>query len=63
VKRVFAAELAVFVHFKSVRIVLFVFGRVVVSLLAFRAGECDFDAHFGTSYYNAKLNEKASVCK
>ena len=48
-KRVLAAELAILVHFKSVGIVLFVLGCVIVSLLAFRAGECDLDAHFGTS--------------
>jgi hypothetical protein len=49
VKRVFAAELAIFLHFKSVGIVLFVLGCVIVSLLAFRAGESDFNAHIGTS--------------
>jgi len=49
VKRVLAAELAVFLHFKSVGIVLFVFCCVIVSLLAFRAGESDFNAHIGTS--------------
>ena len=31
------------------RRVLFVLLRVVVALLAFRASECDFDSHFGTS--------------
>ena len=61
VKRVLAAELAVFLHFKSVRIVLFVFGCVIVSLLAFCAGESDFDAHFGTSCKSLRL-KKASVC-
>lgn len=49
-KRVLAAELAVFVHFKSVGIVFLVLGRVIISLLAFRAGEGNFNAHFGTSY-------------
>ena len=47
--RVLTAELAVFAHFKSVGIVLFVLGCVIVSLLAFRAGESDFNAHIGTS--------------
>lgn len=50
VKRVLAAELAVFVHFKSVGIVLFVFGSVVVSLFAFRACQNYFIlTHVGTS--------------
>ena len=49
-KRVLAAELAVFVHFKSVGIVLFVFGSVVVPLFAFRACQNYFFlTHVGTS--------------
>jgi hypothetical protein len=60
VKRVLAAELAILLHFKSVGIVLFVFGCVIVSLLAFRAGESDFDAHFGTSCKSLRL--KKSLC-
>ena len=46
---VFAAEPAVFVHFQSVRIVLFVFDSVVIALLALGAGQDDFDSHNGTS--------------
>jgi hypothetical protein len=45
-----AAEFAVLVHFKSVGVILLVLGRVVVSLLAFAARQCDLDSHyFGTS--------------
>ena len=43
--RVFLAEAAVLVHLKSVGVVLFVFHRVVVSLLALGAGKCDFYSH------------------
>ena len=54
---VFAAETAVFVDLKSVRIVLLVFFSVIVSLLAFRAGERNLDSHFfGTSYLNLELS-------
>jgi len=50
VKRVLAAELAVFIHFKSVGIVLFVFGSIVVPLFAFRACQNYFIlTHVGTS--------------
>jgi len=42
---VFAAEAAILVHLKSVRVVLFVLHRVVIALLAFCARECDFDSH------------------
>jgi len=47
---VLAAETAVFVHFKPVRVVLFVFCRVVISLLAFVASEGYFYSHRGTSF-------------
>ena len=51
---VLAAELAVFAEFKSVRIVSLVLCGIIVSLLAFRAGESNFDSYvtchtFGTS--------------
>ena len=46
---VFLAESAILVHLQPVRRVFLVFLRVVVALLAFRASECDFDSHFGTS--------------
>ena len=45
------AETAILVHFKSVRIVLLVLDSVVIALLAFSAGQCDFNSHFGTSVY------------
>jgi hypothetical protein len=47
-----SAESAVLVHLKSVGRVLFVLHRVVVALLAFRAGQSDFDSHNGTSIIN-----------
>ena len=61
---VLAAETAVLFHFKSVRIVLLVFLCVIISLLAFSAGECNFDSHyfrhllieFGSSPLNTSLN-------
>ena len=42
---VFAAETAVFVDLKSVRIVLLVFFCVIVSLLALGASERNLDSH------------------
>ena len=42
----FAAESAVLVELKAIGIVLFVLKRVVVSLLALCAGQCDLNAHF-----------------
>ena len=42
----FAAETAVLVHFKSVRIILLVFVCVIISLLALGACQCDLDSHF-----------------
>ena len=44
------AELAVLVHFKSVRVVLLVFLGVVIALLAFCASHCYLYSHIGTSY-------------
>ena len=46
---VFATEAAVLVHLKLIRGILLVFYRVIVSLLALVAPECDFYAHYGTS--------------
>ena len=40
-----AAETAILVHFKSVRIVLLVFDCVIVALLTFSAGKSDFNSH------------------
>jgi len=50
---VFAAEPAVLVHFKSVRIVLLVFRCIVISLLALAASQCDSDSHLKHSYANS----------
>jgi hypothetical protein len=50
-----AALLAVLVHFKSVRVVLLVLLRTIVSLLAFCASQCNFYSHFGTSYKSESL--------
>jgi hypothetical protein len=44
-KRVFSAFGAVFVHFQTIGIVLFVFIAAVVSVFAFRASQSDFYAH------------------
>jgi len=43
------AETAELFHFKSVGVILLVLDRVVVSLLAFAASECDLYSHIGTS--------------
>ena len=48
---VLAAESAVLVHFDPVGVILLVFLGVVIALLAFCAGECNFNSHFGTSYF------------
>ncbi len=45
------AELTVLVQFKSVRVILLILDRVVISLLAFAASECNFYSHIGTSVY------------
>lgn len=50
-KGVLSAELAIFVHFKSVRIVFLVFHRVVVALLTLSAGKRNFNSHNGTSRF------------
>ena len=39
------AETAVLAHFDTVRIVALILHRVVIALLALRAGESDFDSH------------------
>jgi hypothetical protein len=45
VESVLAAEPAILVHLKPVRVVLFVLNRVVVPLLAIAASQCDFNSH------------------
>ena len=57
-----AAESAILVKFDSVGVVLLVFLGVVITLLAFCAGECNLvsrSGHFGTSYFNIPF--KASL--
>jgi hypothetical protein len=49
VKSVLLTESAVLVHLKPVRIILLVLHRVVVSLFALCAGQCNFNSHDGTS--------------
>ena len=49
-KRMLAAETAVFLEFKSVGIVFLVLLGIVVSLLALTARQCDLNSHIGTSY-------------
>ncbi len=44
-KSVFTAEPAKLLEFKTIRIILLVFCRVVISLLAFAANECYFHSH------------------
>ena len=43
---VLLAESAILLHFETVGVVLLVFHGVVVSLLALRASQCDFHAHY-----------------
>ena len=45
VKSVLLAELAVFLHLNTIRIVFLVLHRIVVSLLAFRAGQGNLYSH------------------
>jgi len=45
VRSVLTAKAAIFAQLKPVWRVLFVFHGVVVALLTFLAGKCDFDAH------------------
>ena len=52
---VLSAESAVLLHFETIRVILLVFHGVVVSLLALRASQSDFNAHNGTSLNIASL--------
>lgn len=45
----FPAESAVFLDFHSVRMSFLILGSIVVTLLAFCAGQSDFCTHFATS--------------
>jgi len=44
-----SAKPAILAHFEPFGIVFLVFHGIVVSLLALRAGHCDFYSHHGTS--------------
>ena len=44
-KGLLAAETAILVELKTIRIVLLVFESIVVSLLALCAGQCDLNTH------------------
>ena len=43
---VLLAESAILLHLETIGVVLLVFHAVVVSLLALRASQCDFHAHY-----------------
>lgn len=61
---VFAAEPAVLVHFKSVRIVLLILFCIIISLLALTASHGDSDSHLEHSYANCSyFTHKKSACK
>ena len=49
VKGVFFAESAILVHLKSVRVILFVFDRVIIALFALCASQSNLYSHDGTS--------------
>ena len=51
---VLLAETAILVHFKSIGVVLLVFLCIVVSLLAFAAGQCDLNSQFRHLLKNLK---------
>src|SRR5699024_8093314 len=55
VNGVLSAESAVLLHLETVGVVLLVLHGVVVSLLALRASQSDFNAHYGTSLNIASL--------
>ena len=59
------AELAVFVHFKSVRVILLVLLSVVVSLLALCAREGDLNSHVRhllTKFTPRREQKPGAVC-
>ena len=55
VSGVLSAESAVLLHLETVGVILLVLHGVVVSLLALRASQSDFNAHNGTSLKIASL--------
>ena len=56
-----AAEAAILVHLKTIRIVLLVLHRVVIALLAFAAGESDLDSHGRHLLINSEQNSVDAV--
>ena len=44
--RVFAFELTIFLFFETAGSISFLFGRRVISMLAFGAFQCDYFTHF-----------------
>lgn len=46
---VLPAESAILLHLETVRVILLILHGIVVSLLALRASQSDFNAHNGTS--------------
>jgi hypothetical protein len=55
VSGVLSAESAVLLHLETIGVILLVLHGVVVSLLALRASQSDFNAHNGTSLKIASL--------
>ena len=55
VNGVLLAESAVLLHLETIGVILLVLHGVVVSLLALRASQSDFNAHYGTSLKIASL--------
>lgn len=56
--RVLLAETAVFAHFDTVRIIALILHRVVIALLALRAGQRDLHAHTSSSHTRHLLLKK-----
>lgn len=61
-RRVLAAERAVFAHFNTLGGILFVLERIVVPLLALAASQRDFDSHIGTSLYYLATSATLPPC-
>jgi hypothetical protein len=59
VSGVLSAESAVLLHLETIGVILLVLHGVVVSLLALRASQSDFNAHNGTSLKFASLYHSA----
>ena len=59
--RVLLAETAVFAHFDTVRIIALILHRVVIALLALRAGQRDLHAHTSSSHTRHLLLKKRTT--